>query len=118
MRRDSIYLLMCATAPVLAVSCACLFAAGAFEEAWLCGFGTVLTMEARVQAGERLPHTAVFWTHLVAAVPFFLCMTALAFFARGPALETLAALLGLAVFCSGAILWYRGLEARVLHLRQ
>lgn len=115
---DTVYLLASSVAPVLAIACVFYFAAAQYEAVWACAFFVVLCMETRVQAGGRLPRTAILWIHLASAVPFFLALSALAFFARFEWLEIAAALLGLAALCTGAVLWYRGLEARMLHLQR
>jgi hypothetical protein len=116
-QRNSLYLLVNSIAPVLAIVVVFEFMAGNFPLAWACALGIVLCMESRVQLGGRVPHTTIFWMHLVAAVPFFLALTALAFLERTIWLEIIAILFGIAALCTGAILWYRGVERRVLHLR-
>jgi hypothetical protein len=116
-QRDLIYLLANSIAPVLAIAGIFSFVVGSFNVAWVCVLGIVLCMETRVQAGERLPRTTLFRVHLLSSVPLFILLTILAFFAGGTLLELLTILFGLTAFYTGAILWYRGMQARMLHLR-
>lgn len=115
--RNVMYDLANAVAPVLAVVALLSFVAGSFALSWVCALGIVVCMEARVQAGRRLPRTTLFWIHLLASLPFVACMTILAFWVSSAALTVVTGLLGLIALCSGAILWYRGLERQMLHLR-
>ena len=115
-QRNNLYLLASSVPPVASVGLFFLLIAGEFRLAWICALIIILCAEARVQVGERLPHTALFWIHLLSAVPFFLLLTALAFFAQYEWLEIAVGVFGIVAFCTGAILWSRGVQARVLHL--
>lgn len=115
-QRDTLYLLVNSIAPVLAIAAIFGFIAGNFVLAWACAFCVVLCMESRAQLGQRVPHTTVFLVHLLSAIPFFLALTAITFLIRSVPLTVLTGVLGLIALCTGAILWYRGMEARMLHL--
>jgi hypothetical protein len=114
--RSRSYLLANAAAPVCAVGGVFTFAAGYFFFAWLCAFAVVVCMETRVHMGQRMRHTTLFWVHLLSAIPFFSLLSILAFVQGGLWLVAITALFGLVALGSGSVLWYRGLEARMLHL--
>lgn len=105
-----------ATTPVLSVVLFFSFVVAEFQLAWFCALVMIVCAEARVQVGERLTRTTLFWTHLLSAIPFFLGLTTLAFWAHPLWLEAATGTVGLIAFGTGAVLWYRGLEARMLHL--
>lgn len=94
------------------------FAFAEFRLAWACALVIILAAETRAQTGERVERTILFWIHLCSAVPFFLALSALAFFVQPLWLVLLTAALGLVAFYTGGILWYRGLQARMLHLNR
>src|ERR1700684_3474848 len=108
--RDTTYLFANSIAPVLAIAGIFSFIVGSFNIAWVCALGIILCMETRVQAGERLEHTTIFWVHLLSAIPFFLLLTTLAFFAGGTWLESVTVLFALIALSTGAVLWYRGMQ--------
>jgi len=116
-KRETLYLLACSAAPVLAVAGLFGFAASNFVLSWQCALGVVLCMELRAQVGQRIPHTSTFWLHIFAALSFFLALTALAFFAPYGWLVLLTAITGAVALYTGAILWHEGLKVQMLHLR-
>jgi hypothetical protein len=111
MTRESGYVVVSILGAAFAAGVAWAFLAGSFRIAWLFAALVVLCMEGRVQLAGRLPRTALFWTHLSAAVPFFLLLTALAFWRSAPWAIALDAALFIVMIASAGVLWYQGLRA-------
>ncbi|MDR3571005.1 MAG: hypothetical protein P4L81_02295 [Candidatus Pacebacteria bacterium] len=109
------YLLASAIPPVLLCPLLFAFVFQQFPLAWTYAFIIVLAMETRAQTGDRVDRTTIFWTHLSAAIPFFVALSVLAFVTHPQWLMLLTAAAGIAAFYTGGILWYRGLQARMLH---
>ena len=76
-------------------------------------FGTcvaVLLVEARVQAGGRVQHTSLFWTHLAFCIVFFITLSLAAFFIQTHILALACWVLFTGVIATGSILWLRGVQ--------
>jgi hypothetical protein len=111
MTRESGYIIVSILGAAFAAGVAGAFLAGSFRIAWLFAVLAVFCMEGRVQLVGRLPRAALFWTHLGAAIPFFLLLTALAFWRSAPWAIALDAALFIVMVASAAVLWYQGLRA-------
>ena len=107
----SVYVLVCLIALIAVIALWYAFFSGHFVATWVCGVIIVLCMEGRVQIGGRIQHDRVFWIHLGTAVPFFVALSLLAFVDHGRAVRAVTAILFIATFIPGAMLWYRGLHA-------
>ena len=113
--RRSSYFFLSAVPPVAAIALAFFFASHEFLLAWLSGLLIVICAEGRVQVGERLSRSRTLWVHLSFAVPFFALLSILAFWASTLPIEIATAFLGVGAFVTGAMLWHRGLSARMIH---
>jgi hypothetical protein len=70
-----------------------------------------LCIETRVRMGYRLPRGPLFWVHLPCAVVFFVFLGALAFIQLPRIVGFFELGLFLIVLGTGAVLFYRGLNA-------
>jgi hypothetical protein len=111
MTRESAYIAVSIAGAAFAAGVAGAFLAGSFRVAWLCAALVVLCMESRVQLAGRLPRTAWFWTHLATAVPFFLLLSAIAFWRNAPWMVALDEALFIVLIATAVVLWYQGLRA-------